>query len=233
MFYIIFQSIQPATYDDLSKHINNIEIYDFSINNIYTSNTIVKAFFIMLIIVIMLVIATLLISFKLKSTFAKIICIIICLIITILSCITTYNALDNYKNNKIITYELKHKDPHYRTFTVSGEIDNIRNGTEHNQQDIKFKDSHHETYFVTISSNVPVKKSDKITVKVNKQLVDNGMNLYDLSESINNSDSFVTINHNNQKYNTKLIQTTNFKITPHIFDVYDPNNSKKDPAIKQ
>lgn len=233
MIYIIFQSIQQATYDDLSKHINNIEIYDFSIKNTYTTNTIITAFFIMLIIVIMLVIATLLISFKLKSTFGKIICIVICSIIAILSCMFISNKLDDYKNYKIINYELKHKDPHYRTFTVSGKVDNIRDGTEYNQQDIKFKDSHHETYFVTISSDVPVKKSDKITVEVNKQLIDNGINLYDLSESINKSNSFVTINHNNQKHNTKLIQTTDFKIIPHLFDVYDPNNSKKDPAIKQ
>lgn len=231
---MLFQSIQPATYDDLSKHINNIEIYDYSFENVYTSNTVVKAFFIMLIVIIMLVTAAVLISFKLKSTFAKIICIVICSTIAILSCMFISNKLDNYKDHKLINYELKHKDPHYRTFTVSGKVDNIRDGTEYNQQDIKFKDDHHKTYFATISSDVPVKKSDTIKVEVNKQLVDNGMILYNLSESINNSDSFVTINHNNQKHNTKLIQTTKFKITPHLFDVYKPNDPKrKDPAIQQ
>lgn len=202
---MLFQSIQPATYDDILKNIKFVRDIS-SISNLQ-KGLIYPLSICGIIITVILIYA--IITSKISNVYAKRICSIIGFIIIVVASIFVCIFLNNYHKRTLAHYELHNRDAHYRTITLKGKVDDISNGSQSETQEIRFSNDN-KNYYVTIASNIPVTTSDSITVKLNKQLVDNSMNLNNLSESINDNNNKVIIKHNDINNKTNLIRTDNY-----------------------
>lgn len=206
---MLFQSIQPASYNDISKHINYVNDYDTPMANVnaitVTACTLGSIILIALVIYVILLISS-------SNILKPIIYIIISLLVIFGSFILICTLVFRHNDQKLINYELKHRDPHFRTFTINGKVEDISNGSDRDTQELRFS-KNGKNYYTTISSDIPVTISDPITVKIDNQLVDNTMKPRNLSESLNKTNSIVIIEHENQKYKTKLNRTYDYLLS--------------------
>ena len=203
---MLLQSIQPATYNDILKNIKFVR--DISSITNFQKGLIYPLSICCIIIIVILIYAF--IKSKISNNYAKHIYSIISFIIIIVASIFVCIFLNNHHKRTLAHYELQNRDAHYRTITLKGNVDDISNGSQSETQEIRFSNNN-KNYYVTIASNIPVTTSDSITVKLNKQLVDNSMNLNNLSESINdNNNNKVIIKHNDINNKTNLIRTDNY-----------------------
>lgn len=107
-------------------------------------------------------------------------------------------------NNKKIELALKQNNPHFETVHVKGEIDDISNGSDRDNQEVRFNDRKH-IYYVTIPSNTIVRSGDSIDVTINNRLVDKNTKQRVLSDTINKPKNKVTIKHQDQTNHSHII----------------------------
>ena len=107
-------------------------------------------------------------------------------------------------NNKKIELALKQNNPHFKTVHVKGEIDDISNGSDRDNQEVRFNDGKH-IYYVTIPSDTIVRSGDSIDVAINNRLVDKNTKQRVLSDTINKPKNKVTIKHQDQTNHSHII----------------------------
>lgn len=102
-----------------------------------------------------------------------------------------------------INYYLNQK-PYYRNVNISGTINDISNGSDSDNQELRF-DHNGKNYYVTIPSDIPAQSDDKVNVKINKQIVFDELHLNNLNDDLSHGKNNVTINHHDKTYHTHLI----------------------------
>ena len=107
-------------------------------------------------------------------------------------------------NNKKIELALKQNDPHFETVHVKGEVDNISNGSDRDNQEIRFNDRKH-IYYVTIPSDTIVKNGDTIDITIKNRIVDKNIKQNILSDAINKPKYKMTIKRQDQTYQSHII----------------------------
>lgn len=184
---MITYSNKNVTYDDLKNITNTILVPE------------TKYLLIALVISsIMLTIGiSMLVSYKFKSDLITILVMTITLLSTIVS---TYY----YANHFDLQKELNNNHPKYRNLNITSHVDHISSGEKRNSQEIKFAHNN-KNYYVTISSEDPISVNDKINIKIKDQIVDDRLNKYHLSTSLNKPENKITIQHRGKKYHTKMI----------------------------
>lgn len=107
-------------------------------------------------------------------------------------------------NNKIIKHELDQNTPHFESIRVKGEIDDISNGSNRNDQEIRFNDGKY-IYYVTIPSDTIVRSGDSINVTIKDRIADKNTKQRVLSDAINKPENKVTIKHKDQINHSHII----------------------------
>lgn len=103
-----------------------------------------------------------------------------------------------------IQKELKQNNPHFETIHIKGEIDDISNGSDRNNQELRFNDGKH-IYYVTIPSDTIVRSGDSINVTIKDRIADKNTKQRVLSDAINKPENKVTIKHKDQTYQSHII----------------------------
>lgn len=147
---------------------------------------------------------------------------IICSVIFILWVSISFAMCLLYQNKEETHLEMQHYHPHYRTAIVKGKVDNITNGSHRSTQEIRFS-NHGENYYVTTSSQLPVRSGDDIKVIVKHQLIDDKMNQNNLSHAFNNPKGTINITHDGQTYSKKLVTSKHTFIRHSDRDVKGPS----------
>lgn len=114
------------------------------------------------------------------------------------------SQIKNDFDNKKIELALKQNNPHFETIHVKGEIDDISNGSDRDNQEIRFNDGKH-IYYVTIPSDTIVRSSDTIDVTMKDRLVDKNTKQHILSDTINKPKNKITIKHEDQTHQSHII----------------------------
>lgn len=96
------------------------------------------------------------------------------------------------------------QNPYYRNVNISGTINDISNGSDSDNQELRF-DHNGKNYYVTIPSDIPAQSDDKVNVKINKQIVFDELHLNNLNDDLSRGKNNVTINHHDKTYHTHLI----------------------------
>ena len=107
-------------------------------------------------------------------------------------------------NNKKIELALKQNNPHFETVHVKGEIDDISNGSDRDNQEVRFNDGKH-IYYVTIPSDTIVRSGDSIDVTINNRLVDKNTKQRVFSDTINKPKNKIIIKHQDQTNHSHII----------------------------
>lgn len=103
-----------------------------------------------------------------------------------------------------IQKELKQNNPHFESIRVKGEIDDISNGSNRDNQELRFNDGKH-IYYVTIPSDTIVRSGDSIDVSIKNRLADKNTKDRVLSDAINKPENKVTIKHKDQINHSHII----------------------------
>lgn len=138
-----------------------------------------------------------------EATYTSIIKRIIYIIILIATIIPVSITCYKLFNHSLIKYYLD-QNPYYRNVNISGSINDISNGSNSDNQELRF-DYNGKNYYVTIPSDIPAQSNDKVNVKINKQLVFDELNLNNLNKDLSREKNNVTINHHDKTYHTHLI----------------------------
>ncbi|MDU6254999.1 MAG: hypothetical protein E6618_12420 [Staphylococcus warneri] len=125
-------------------------------------------------------------------------------LLILFSPVTIGSQIEKDFDNKEIELALKQNDPHFETVHVKGEIDDISNGSDRDNQEVRFNDGKH-IYYVTIPSDTIVRSGDSINVTINNRLVDKNTKQRVLSDTINKPKNKVTIKHQNQTNHSHII----------------------------
>lgn len=123
--------------------------------------------------------------------------------------LTMESQINKDFDNKHIKLTLKQNNPHFETVHVKGEIDDISNGSNRDNQELRFNDGKH-IYYVTIPSNTIVRSGDSIDVTMKDRIVDKNTKQRMLSHAINNPKNKVTIKHQDQTYQSHIIFNHNY-----------------------
>lgn len=192
-----------ATYHDLKPFVDNFHTKT-SLSDIFLNTTgglIVLGC--VTLAIIGLITTILIFVFKEDSLIIPCITFIISLLI-LFTPLTIESQIKKDVDNKHIELTLKQNNPHFETVHVKGEIDDISNGSDRDNQELRFNDGTH-IYYVTIPSNTIVRSGDSIDVKINDRLVDKNTKQRMLSHAINNPKNKVTIKHQDQSYQSHII----------------------------
>lgn len=113
----------------------------------------------------------------------------------------TYNDLKHYANNK-----LEHNKPQIQSIVIkNANVVNVdRSDSNENQQEITLQDDN-KNYYITIPDTTAVNENDKIDIEIKEQLIDKTLKKNDLSQSINQPKSKITIKHNQSTNKVPLI----------------------------
>lgn len=118
--------------------------------------------------------------------------------------VTIGSQIEKDFDNKKIELVLKQNNPHFETVHIKGEIDDISNGSDRDNQEIRFNDKKH-IYYVTIPSDTIVRSGDSIDVTMKNRIVDKYTKQRILSDTINKPKNKVTIKHQDQTYHSHII----------------------------
>lgn len=125
-------------------------------------------------------------------------------LLILFSPVTIGSQIEKDFDNKKIELVLKQNNPHFETVHIKGEIDDISNGSDRDNQEIRFNDKKH-IYYVTIPSDTIVRSGDSIDVTINNRLVDKNTKQRILSDTINKPKNKVTIKHQDQTNHSHII----------------------------
>lgn len=125
-------------------------------------------------------------------------------LLILFSPVTIGSQIEKDFDNKKIELALKQNNPHFETVHVKGEIDDISNGSNRDNQEVRFNDGKH-IYYVTIPSDTIVRSGDSIDVTINNRLVDKNTKQRILSDTINKPKNKVTIKHQDQTNHSHII----------------------------
>lgn len=150
-----------------------------------------------------LFVALLMFAFKKDLLIYQIFIILMSMVVFILP-ITIKSQIKKDFDNKEIELALKQNNPHFETVHVKGEIDDISNGSDRDNQEVRFNDGKH-IYYVTIPSDTIVRSGDSIDVTIKDRLVDKNTKQRVLSDTINKPKNKVTIKHQDQTNHSHII----------------------------
>lgn len=125
-------------------------------------------------------------------------------LLILFSPVTIGSQIEKDFDNKKIELVLKQNNPHFETVHIKGEIDDISNGSDRDNQEIRFNDKKH-IYYVTIPSDTIVRSGDSIDVTMKNRIVDKYTKQRILSDTINKPKNKVTIKHQDQTYQSHII----------------------------
>lgn len=192
-----------ATYHDLKPFVDNFHTKT-SLSDIFlNTNAGLIILGCVILTIIGLIITLLLFAFEKDLLIYQIFVFGISLLIFCLPATMT-SQIEKDFNNKKIELALKQNNPHFETIHVKGEIDDISNGSDRDNQEIRFNDGKH-IYYVTIPSDTIIRSGDTIDVIMNDRMVDKNTKQRMLSHAINNPKNKVTIKHQDQTYKSHII----------------------------
>lgn len=196
-------NVHDATYQDLKPFVDNfhtkITLSDLFLNThggLIILSCVILTF-------IGLIVALLMFAFKKDLLIYQLFIILMSMVVFILP-ITIESQIKKDFDNKEIELALKQNNPHFETVHVKGEIDDISNGSDRDNQEVRFNDGKH-IYYVTIQSNTIVRSGDSIDVTINNRLVDKNTKQRVLSDTINKPKNKVTIKHQDQTNHSHII----------------------------
>lgn len=196
-------NVHDATYQDLKPFVDNfhtkITLSDLFLNThggLIILSCVILTF-------IGLIVALLMFAFKKDLLIYQLFIILMSMVVFILP-ITIESQIKKDFDNKEIELALKQNNPHFETVHVKGEIDDISNGSDRDNQEVRFNDGKH-IYYVTIPSDTIVRSGDSIDVTINNRLVDKNTKQRVLSDTINKPKNKVTIKHQNQTNHSHII----------------------------
>lgn len=196
-------NVHDATYQDLKPFVDNfhtkITLSDLFLNThggLIILSCVILTF-------IGLIVALLMFAFKKDLLIYQLFIILMSMVVFILP-ITMESQIKKDFDNKEIELALKQNNPHFETVHVKGEIDDISNGSDRDNQEVRFNDGKH-IYYVTIPSNTIVRSGDSIDVTINNRLVDKNTKQRVLSDTINKPKNKVTIKHQDQTNHSHII----------------------------
>lgn len=192
-----------ATRHDLKSFINNFHTKTSLSDLFLNTNAGLIILGCVILTIIGLIITLLLFAFEKDLLIYQIFVFGISLLIFCLPATMT-SQIEKDFNNKKIELALKQNNPHFETIHVKGEIDDISNGSDRDNQEIRFNDGKH-IYYVTIPSDTIVRSGDTIDVIMNDRMVDKNTKQRMLSHAINNPKNKVTIKHQDQTYQSHII----------------------------
>lgn len=118
--------------------------------------------------------------------------------------LTMESQINKDFDNKHIKLTLKQNNPHFETVHVKGEIDDISNGSNRDNQELRFNDGKY-IYYVTIPSDTIVRSGDSINVTIKDRIADKNTKQRVLSNAINKPENKVTIKHKDQINHSHII----------------------------
>lgn len=196
-------NVHDATHQDLKPFVDNFHTKTtFSDAYLNTHGGLIILFCLILPL-IGLFIAFLMFIFEKGLPIYPIIIVIISIIVFILPTMMGPQIKKDLDNKKI-ELALKQNNPHFETVHVKGEIDDISNGSDRDNQEVRFNDGKH-IYYVTITPNTIVRSGDLIDVRINNRLVDKNTKQRILSDTINKPKNKVTIKHQDQTNHSHII----------------------------
>lgn len=196
-------NVHDATYQDLKPFVDNFHTKT-SLSDLFL-NTNGGLVILGCLTLVIIGIITILLLFAFKEDLIILQGVIAFIILLILfSPVTIGSQIEKDFNNKKIELALKQNNPHFETVHVKGEIDDISNGSDRDNQEVRFNDGK-DIYYVTIPSNTIVRSGDSIDVTINNRLVDKNTKQRVLSDTINKPKNKVTIKHQDQTNHSHII----------------------------
>lgn len=196
-------NVHDATYQDLKPFVDNFHTKT-SLSDLFL-NTNGGLVILGCLTLVIIGIITILLLFAFKEDLIILQGVIAFIILLILfSPVTIGSQIEKDFDNKKIELALKQNNPHFETVHVKGEIDDISNGSDRDNQEVRFNDGKH-IYYVTIPSNTIVRSGDSIDVTINNRLVDKNTKQRVLSDTINKPKNKVTIKHQDQTNHSDII----------------------------
>lgn len=194
---------RDATYHDLKPFVDNFHTKT-TLSDLFLNT---RGGLIILSCVILtfigLIVAYLMFAFE-KDLLIYQIFIILMSMLVLVSPLTMESQIKKDFNNKMIKHELKQNNPHFETIHIKGEIDDISNGSNRDNQELRFNDGKHN-YYVTIPSDTIVRSGDTINISIKDRLVDKNTKQRVLSDTINKPENKVTIKHKDQINHSHII----------------------------
>lgn len=196
-------NVHDATYQDLKPFVDNFHTKTtFSDAYLNTHGGLIILSCVILTF-IGLIVALLMFAFEKDLLIYQIFIALMSIFVFVLP-ITMESQIKKDFDNKEIELALKQNNPHFETVHVKGGIDDISNGSDRDNQEVRFNDGKH-IYYVTISSNTIVRSGDSIDVTINNRLVDKNTKQRILSDTINKPKNKVTIKHQDQTNHSHII----------------------------
>lgn len=196
-------NVHDATYQNLKPFVDNfhtkITLSDLFLNThggLIILSCVILTF-------IGLIVALLMFAFEKDLLIYQIFIALMSIFVFVLP-ITMESQIKKDFDNKEIELALKQNNPHFETVHVKGGIDDISNGSNRDNQEVRFNDGKH-IYYVTISSNTIVRSGDSIDVTIKDRLVDKNTKQRVLSDTINKPKNKVTIKHQDQTNQSHII----------------------------
>ena len=196
-------NVHDATYQDLKPFVDNFHTKTSLSDLFLNTNGGLVILGCLTLVIIGIITILLLFAFKEDLIILQGVIAFITLLI-LFSPITIGSQIEKDFDNKKIELALKQNNPHFETVHVKGEIDDISNGSDRDNQEVRFNDEKH-IYYVTIPPNTIVRSGDSIDVTINNRLVDKNTKQRVLSDTINKPKNKVTIKHQDQTNHSHII----------------------------
>lgn len=196
-------NVHDATYQDLKPFVDNFHTKTSLSDLFLNTNGGLVILGCLTLVIIGIITILLLFAFKEDLIILQGVIAFITLLI-LFSPVTIGSQIEKDFDNKKIELALKQNNPHFETVHVKGEIDDISNGSDRDNQEVRFNDGKH-IYYVTIQSNTIVRSGDSIDVTINNRLVDKNTKQRVLSDTINKPKNKVTIKHQDQTNHSHII----------------------------
>ena len=196
-------NVHDATYQDLKPFVDNFHTKTSLSDLFLNTNGGLVILGCLTLVIIGIITILLLFAFKEDLIILQGVIAFITLLI-LFSPITIGSQIEKDFDNKEIELALKQNNPHFETVHVKGEIDDISNGSDRDNQEVRFNDGKH-IYYVTIPSDTIVRSGDSIDVTINNRLVDKNTKQRVLSDTINKPKNKVTIKHQDQTNHSHII----------------------------
>lgn len=196
-------NVHDATYQDLKPFVDNFHTKTSLSDLFLNTNGGLVILGCLTLVIIGIITILLLFAFKEDLIILQGVIAFITLLI-LFSPIIIGSQIEKDFDNKKIELALKQNNPHFETVHVKGEIDDISNGSDRDNQEVRFNDGKH-IYYVTIPSNTIVRSGDSIDVTINNRLVDKNTKQRVLSDTINKPKNKVTIKHQDQTNHSHII----------------------------
>lgn len=196
-------NVHDATYQDLKPFVDNFHTKTSLSDLFLNTNGGLVILGCLTLVIIGIITILLLFAFKEDLIILQGVIAFITLLI-LFSPITIGSQIEKDFDNKEIELALKQNNPHFETVHVKGEIDDISNGSDRDNQEVRFNDGKH-IYYVTIPSDTIVRSGDAIDVTIKDRLVDKNTKQRVLSDTINKPKNKVTIKHQDQTNHSHII----------------------------